>query len=362
MQIFGTKTAFFAPPNLMLSMQKKSNRRILAYILLLLLLLSAVFYVAKPYLDKKPPTPVAPVVKPRPNIPQIPVPNFNPDSAFLFVKKQVEFGPRVPNTPAHKKCAAWLVKEFQRFGFAVIEQKVSAPYYKGGTFNGVNIIAQYKPEAQKRICIAAHWDSRNEADKDNNNQNKPIDGADDGASGVGVLLELARTLKSHPVDVGVDLICFDLEDNGDDKGPSETWCLGSQYWAKNLHRPGYSPYYAILLDLVGAKGARFYKEGISREVAPQTVEKVWNMASSLGYSEYFVNEDGGGITDDHLFVVRGAQIPMIDIISTPNKGSSPFGDHHHTHNDNINIIDKNVLKAVGQTMTAVIFETHNGVL
>lgn len=345
-------------------MQKKTKRPILAYLLLFLLLLAAILYVVKPFLDQKS-TGVAPppaVDTPRPKTPQIPVPDFNPDSAFLFVKKQVDFGPRVPNTPAHQKCAAWLVQEFKRYGFEVIEQKMQAPYYKGGTFNGVNIIAQYKPEVQKRICIAAHWDSRNEADKDTKDINKPIDGADDGASGVGVLLELARTLHQHPVDVGVDLICFDLEDNGDDEGASDTWCLGSQYWAKNLHKPGYFPYYAILLDLVGAKGARFYKEGVSREVAPQTVEKVWNMANSLGYGEYFVNENRGNMIDDHLFVVRGAQIPMIDIISTPNDGEHQFGDHHHTHKDNINIIDKAVLKAVGQTMTAVIFETHNGVL
>jgi len=347
----------------MFSMQKKTKRPKLAYILIALLLLWAGFYVIQPYLNQKPNVPTPPKTEtPKPNIPQIAVPDFNADSAFLFVKKQVDFGPRVPNTPAHQKCAAWLVNEFKRYGFTVIEQKMQAPYYKGGTFNGVNIIAQYKPEAQKRICIAAHWDSRNEADKDTKDINKAIDGADDGASGVGILLEIARTLKNNPVDIGVDLICFDLEDNGDDQGAIETWCLGSQYWSKNLHRPGYSPYYAILLDLVGAKGARFYKEGISREVAPKTVEKVWNMAHSLGYGEYFVNEDRPGITDDHLFVVRGAQIPMIDIISMPNDGEHVFGSHHHTHADNINIIDKNVLKAVGQTMTAVIFETHNGVL
>ncbi len=344
-------------------MQNKSKRPLLAYGLIAVLLLSAVFYVIQPYLNQKtvPPKPVVSET-PKPNIPQIAVPDFNPDSAFHFVKKQLDFGPRVPNTPAHQKCAAWLVKEFQRLGLTVIEQKFQAPYYKGGTFNGVNIIAQYKPEAQKRICIAAHWDSRNEAEKDPSNPNKPIDGADDGASGVGVLLELARSLHNNPVDIGVDLICFDLEDNGDNGGESSTWCLGSQHWAKNLHKPGYFPYYAILLDMVGGKGARFYKEGISREVAPQTVEKVWNTASSLGYSEYFINEDRGGITDDHLFVVRGSNIPMIDIISMPNTGDHPFPDYHHTHNDNLSIIDKNVLKAVGQTMTAVIYQTYNGVL
>ncbi len=328
----------------------------MAYVLIAVLLLVAIAYVARPFL--KPSAPPAPPVA---NVPKVTAPDFLADSAFTNIKKQVEFGPRVPNTPAHKKCGEWLVKEFKRYGFSVIEQKVSAPYYKGGTMNGVNIIAQYKPEISKRICLAAHWDSRNEADKDTKDQNKAIDGADDGASGVGVLLEIARTLQQNPVDIGVDLICFDLEDNGNDDGASETWCLGSQYWSKNLHRPGYSPYYAILLDLVGAKGAKFYKEGISREVAPELVDRVWDLANNLGYSQYFIPENRGGITDDHLFVIRNARIPMIDIISLPNDGNSPFGAHHHTHSDDINIIDKNVLKAVGQTMTTLIYRTNAGV-
>jgi glutaminyl-peptide cyclotransferase len=328
----------------------------MAYVLIAVLLLVAIAYVARPFLN---PTPSPP--PPVSNVPKVTAPDFLADSAFAFVKKQVEFGPRVPNTPAHKKCGEWLVKEFKRYGFSVIEQKVSAPYYKGGTMNGVNIIAQYKPEISKRVCLAAHWDSRNEADKDTKNQNKAIDGADDGASGVGVLLEIARILQQNPVDIGVDLICFDLEDNGNDDGASETWCLGSQYWSKNLHRPGYSPYYAILLDLVGAQGAKFYKEGISREVAPELVDRVWDLANNLGYNQYFIPENRGGITDDHLFVIRNARIPMIDIISLPNDGNSPFGAHHHTHSDNINVIDKNVLKAVGQTMTTLIYRTNSGV-
>ncbi|HAD12985.1 MAG TPA: glutamine cyclotransferase [Saprospirales bacterium] len=337
-------------------MSKHTKRPVMAYVLIAVLLLVAIAYVARPFL--KPSAPPAPPVA---NVPKVTAPDFLADSAFTNIKKQVEFGPRVPNTPAHKKCGEWLVKEFKRYGFSVIEQKVSAPYYKGGTMNGVNIIAQYKPEISKRICLAAHWDSRNEADKDTKDQNKAIDGADDGASGVGVLLEIARTLQQNPVDIGVDLICFDLEDNGNDDGASETWCLGSQYWSKNLHRPGYSPYYAILLDLVGAKGAKFYKEGISREVAPELVDRVWDLANNLGYSQYFIPENRGGITDDHLFVIRNARIPMIDIISLPNDGNSPFGAHHHTHSDDINIIDKNVLKAVGQTMTTLIYRTNAGV-
>lgn len=299
-----------------------------------------------------------PVTPAAPAFPEGPVPDFNADSAFAFVKKQVDFGPRVPNTAAHKKCADWMASEFRRYGLTVIEQKFTVQHYKGGAFNSVNIIAQYKPELTKRILLAAHWDSRFMADKDTRDTLKPIDGADDGASGVGVLLELARNLSKMPADVGVDLICFDAEDSGDDGGASETWCLGSQYWAKNLHRPNYQPYYAILLDMVGAKGAKFYKEGISMEVAPGTVDKIWALANSLGYGDYFLNVTGKGITDDHVFVIRQARIPMIDVISMPNNDSDKlFGDYHHTHNDNMTIIDRAALKATGQTMAAVIWRT-----
>lgn len=290
------------------------------------------------------------------------MPSFNSDSAYAFVQKQVAFGPRVPNTPAHKNCAAWFASEFKRYGLNVIEQPYKAVHYTGTTFNAVNIIAEYKPESPKRILIAAHWDSRFQADKDATNKTKPIDGADDGASGVGVLLEIARTLQAHPVDVGVDLLLFDVEDQGDDGGESETWCLGSQYWSKNLHHPSYMPYSAILLDMVGGKDARFMKEGVSMQVAPQTVEKIWNLASSLGYGNYFNSNPRSGITDDHVFVVKNARIPMVDIISTPNEGDDPFPLHHHRHSDNMSAIDKNTLQAVGQTMTAFIYQTYNGVL
>jgi glutaminyl-peptide cyclotransferase len=342
-------------------MSKKKSRSRLAYFLIAALLISTVFVTIQPFLpalrkDTTPPTP------PPVTVEQVAVPDFNTDSAYLYVQKQVDFGPRVPNTAAHKKCAAWFSQEFKRHGLTVVEQAFKANHYKGTTFNAINIIAQYKPELPKRILLAAHWDSRFQADKDEKNQNKPIDGADDGASGVAVLLELARTLAATPVNVGVDIILFDVEDQGNDEGASETWCLGSQYWASNLHRPGYMPYSAVLLDMVGAKGAKFMKEGISLQVAPQTVDKIWNLAASLGYGNYFDPTPRSGITDDHVFVARGAGIPMVDIISTPNEGDDPFGRHHHRQADNMNVIDKNSLKAVGQTITAFVYQTYNGVL
>jgi glutaminyl-peptide cyclotransferase len=296
---------------------------------------------------------------------QVPVPQFSADSAFAYVKKQVDFGPRVPNSAAHKKCAAWLADKFKSRGLAVIEQPVQGPNYKGGTWTGVNIIGQYKPEQARRILVAAHWDSRFIADKDDRDTLKPILGADDGGSGVGVILELARLLQKSPVDIGVDFILFDLEDQGDDdkkSGDNSDWCLGAQHWSKNMHRPGYRPDYAILLDMVGAKGAQFKQEGVSMEVAPQFVEKVWNLASSLGHDQYFIGQKVQGITDDHYFVIKNARIPMINVVSMPNIGSGEnkiFGDYHHTHDDNMNVIDPNVLRAVGEVMTHVIYQTYN---
>lgn len=309
-----------------------------------------------------------PPVKPSAPTPvqQIAAPTFNADSAFLFVKKQVDFGPRVPNTEAHRKCAAWLVSEFKRHGMTVLEQKFQAPHYKGTTFNGINIIAQYKPEIPRRILLAAHWDSRFHADQDTKDQSKPILGADDGGSGVGILLEIARLLKEQPVDIGVDLVLFDAEDQGNDSDDgqdySKTWCLGAQHWSKNLHKPGYMPLFGILLDMVGGANPKFQKEGVSMQAAPGIVEKVWTTAASLGYSNVFVPEVGPSVTDDHYFVILNARIPMIDIISRPGGSKSGFVPHWHTHDDNMKAIDKNTLRMVGEVVTAVVYRTNGGVL
>lgn len=302
-------------------------------------------------------------------MPQVPVPAFSGDSAFAFVKKQVEFGPRVPGSDAHKSCAKWLATAFKNYGLNVIEQPFKAKTYFG-TLDAVNIIAQYKPELPNRILLCSHWDSRHIADKDNKDADKPILGADDGASGVGVLLEMARMLQQNPIDFGIDLICFDAEDLGDERvqsgnSPSmmqqqvstaETWCLGSQFWSRNLHTPKYTARFGILFDMVGASGARFPREGHSVAKASEFVNRIWGAAAELGYSDLFVNTLAGEITDDHYFVMRGTNIPTVDIIGMP-KTPPMFGDHHHTHFDNLSIIDHEVLKKVGQVAATVIYRT-----
>jgi Iap family predicted aminopeptidase len=289
----------------------------------------------------------------------ISVPNFNADSAYLFIKKQVGFGPRVPNTQAHKTCAGYLSEELQRFGAEVIEQRADLKAFDGTLLNAVNIIGSFNPSQNNRILLVAHWDTRPFADHDPNPENheKPIDGANDGASGVGVLLEIARQMGEKLPGIGVDIIFFDAEDYGqpsfDNRTEAEdSWCLGSQYWAKNPHKPGYSARYGILLDMVGAKDATFRKERVSMAYAPHVVDNVWRKARSLGYGDLFINREFRAITDDHLYINQLAGIPCIDIIDLRANG---FFEYWHTVNDTMDQIDKGTLKAVGQTLLEVIY-------
>ncbi len=289
-------------------------------------------------------------------------PNFNSDSAFFYIKKQVDFGPRVPNSAAHLECGNYLVSKLKDFGADVIEQKVVLKTYDGVSLNARNIIGVYNPDQEKRILLFAHWDTRPFADqaKDKSKQTQPILGANDGASGVGVLLEIARQLKETPVDIGIDIILFDAEDWGQPsfdahQVPGEWWCLGSQYWAKNPHTPNYRANFGILLDMVGASNATFYKEGYSVEYASNITEKIWRLASKLGYGDYFKNKKGGYITDDHVAVNQMHRAPSVNIIHTSEETPHGFGDFWHTHNDDMSVINKKTLKVVGQTVLEVIY-------
>lgn len=291
------------------------------------------------------------------------VPKFERDSALAYVQAQVDFGPRVLQTAAHDSCRDWMVQKFESFGATVIAQDFKANVYTGESFDATNIIAQYNPGAKKRILLAAHWDSRHQADSplSQERQGEAILGADDGGSGVAVLLEVARQLQANPIDMGVDIILFDAEDYGESgTNNTESWGLGSQYWSRNFHTKGYRPKYGILLDMVGSKGARFPIEQFSARYAPQVVQKVWKLAQSMGYNNYFVQADGGAVTDDHYFVNTIAKIPMIDIINRPVNSQTGFGRYWHTHNDDMGIIDKRTLRAVGQVVLAVIYREASG--
>ena len=292
---------------------------------------------------------------------KVPIPAFQRDSAYAFVEKQVAFGPRVLGAEAHETCADWMAKKLESYGAKVIRQDFKANVYTGESYDATNVIAQFNPDRKKRVLLAAHWDSRHIADSPLSQERteEPILGADDGGSGVGVLLEIARQLQANPIEMGVDIVLFDAEDYGEEQN-ANSWGLGSQYWSRNLHVKGYKPKYGILLDMVGSKDARFGREQFSVRYAPQVVDKVWNLAQGMGYTNYFVNAEVGGITDDHYFVNTIARIPMIDIINRPIGSQTGFGDYWHTHEDDMGVINKRTLGAVGQVVLAVVYREANG--
>lgn len=283
-------------------------------------------------------------------------PSFSSDSALLFIKQQCEFGPRVPNTSAHDKCAEYLVEKLKSYGLIVTTQKYTATAYDQTVLKGTNIIGQLHPEMDKRIVLFSHWDSRHVCDNDNlENRNQPVMGANDGASGVAVLLEVARQLQIENDSVGVDIVFLDLEDYGqpsfetDEK--QDTWCLGAQYLARN-------PYYdkrprkGILLDMVGASSPYFGFDQISLNYAEPLLQEVWSAAHSLGFSSSFIPDISGAVLDDHYYLNTIAAIPTIDIIDyNQNRG---FPSTWHTVNDTPDNIDKKSLQMVGEVLLSVL--------
>ena len=289
-------------------------------------------------------------------------PVFSADSAYKFCQEQCDFGPRTMNSEAHERCGEWIADKFRQYGLEVTLQRADLYGYDGTKLKSTNIIASYKPEQASRVLVCAHWDSRPWADNDPDeaNHHKPVLAANDGASGVAVMLEVARQIDS--LQIGVDFICFDAEDwgapqwvDGDDVEGYD-WALGAHHWSENLHREGYTARYGILLDMVGGQGAQFYQERFSLDYASDVVRRVWTAAEVVGYSSYFPKREGGMITDDHVPVNQKAKIPCIDIIPYyPDCQASSFGPTWHTVNDNMQHIDKNTLQAVGQTLVQVLF-------
>lgn len=290
-------------------------------------------------------------------------PAFMADSAMAYCQAQCDFGPRTMNSKAHDLCEEWIVNKFKGFGLEVETQKADLTGWDGTKLHSTNIIARFNPQAERRILICAHWDSRPWADNDpdSTNWHKPVLAANDGASGVGVMLEVARLLQNDTtLAIGVDLVCFDAEDYGTpqwaekNEDSENTWALGAQYWAKNLPE-NYKPQFGILLDMVGGQGAKIYQEQNSIRYAASIVDKVWSAARHAGFSSVFANEVGGGVTDDHI-PVNEAGIPTVDIIPFyPDCRQSSFGPTWHTINDDMEHLDINTLKAVGQTLIQVIY-------
>jgi len=282
-------------------------------------------------------------------------PRFNADSAYAFIQKQVDFGPRVPNSGGHRNCGDFLQAKLTEYADQVQVQQFESTSQSGERFQLRNFIASFNPQAPRRLLFGAHWDTRAKADKHQEDPNVAFDGANDGASGVGVLLEIARLISKDTLQLGVDLIFFDAEDQG---GLGLDWCLGSKHWSTNKHKSGYSAYYGVLLDMVGARNATFPHEHYSKQFAPSIVNKVWNEGHKAGFSRYFIFGDGGAIEDDHYYVNVNAKIPMVNIIDMIPDGvdrSDAFKPYHHRPQDNMDIISTETLNAVGTTVVHLIY-------
>lgn len=312
--------------------------------------------------EPKPVSTPAPAKPKKPEIKLVETPIFSQEKAFEYVQKQVDFGPRVPNSAAHKACAAWLQSELTELGWEASVQETTVKSYNGIDLEIFNVMGRFNLEAKNRILLCAHWDTRPYADRDNERQSQPIDGANDGASGVGVLLEIARVLAMDSIgpEIGVDIVFFDAEDYGKPEASmignsTNSWCLGSQYWSKNIPFENYKPEYGILLDMVGSGHAVFPKDGVSMYYAQPVVNKVWDFAHKMGYTNYFINAIGPELTDDHVPLNTIAKIPTIDIIHYE-LGRRDFGSFHHTHEDNMEGIDKTTLKVVGSVLLQTIYQ------
>ncbi len=296
----------------------------------------------------------------------IKVPAFNADSAYYFTQTQVDFGPRIPGTKAHKKCLDFIVAELEKDSLHPMVQTSKARTFDGKQYEFNNVMISSDPKNNARILICTHWDTRPWSDMEAVDSNKPFDGADDGASGVAMLLEVARHLKG--AGVGVDLVFFDLEDYGQQEGKNgettkypeqdNTWCLGSQYWAKNLPTNFIMPRYGILLDMVGGKDAVFPMEGTSLMYAPKVVNHIWDIASTLGYSGYFTRDRTAPTIDDHKYVNELAGIPTIDIVHYDVK-TRDYPYFHHKQSDNMSVIDKKTMGVVGNLLLHVIYLEKN---
>jgi hypothetical protein len=283
---------------------------------------------------------------------------FDGDSALAYARAQVAFGPRVPGTDGHRRAGDWIAAQMRARADSVEVQSWKHVTAKGDTLPLRNIIARFKPAMTQRVLYLAHWDTRPTADSDRNlgARQRPIPGANDGASGVGLLIALADAFRKTPPTVGVDLLFVD----GEDYGAFEDWAdtsknkdvlIGSQYFANRLP-PAYKPIFGVLFDMIGDASLQIYQETHSVNAAPEVVARVWQTAKELGYSKYFIPEVKGGVTDDHLPLIRKG-LRVIDVIDADYclDGGVECGTSernlHHTMQDTIERISAKSLQIVG---------------
>ncbi len=310
--------------------------------------------------DTSTPPPAQPSSPSASAIPPAPVPSFDADRAFKDIETQVDFGPRVPNTPAHSKEVEFLQKELLACTPSVVLQPFTAQGYKAGeTLNLTNIIASFNPSATWRILILTHYDSRPWADEDPNpaNHDKPVPAANDGGSGTAVMLELAREMKEHAPPIGVDLLFDDGEDYGKyTVDELNRYFLGVKNFVAS--KPAnFNPRFAILLDMVGDKNAQFEPEQNSVQSAPNYVSEVWNTATALGLS-HFKSVQGQSISDDHMPLIQ-AGIPSVDIIDGELVGHvapQPDRKYWHTIDDLPKHLSPETLGEVGKLLLTLIYD------
>ena len=274
-------------------------------------------------------------------------PDFDADAAFALLERQVGFGPRVPGTEGHAAQLAWMRAYLEERADTVVVQPFTHTGPRGETLELTNLFARFRPDVRDRVLLLAHWDTRPTADEepDSVRRLQPIDGANDGASGTAVLLQLADVLSRHSPPIGVDLLLVD----GEDYAPDHMY-LGATWFAENKPR-GYEPFYGILLDMVADETPRFQQEGYSREYAPEVVDRVWRMAERLGYAALFPPTRGIHVTDDHV-PLNEAGIRTIDIIDFD---YGPGNAYWHTLDDTLDHVRPEGLEAVGTVIAELIY-------
>ena len=280
------------------------------------------------------------------------VPEFSGKNAFQYLEKQCSFGPRNPGSIGYKECLTFLLQELVATADTVWTQPFTYDdLHRGGSYDLQNIIARFNPKAEKQILLGAHWDTRPWSDKESDieNHNIPIMGANDGASGVAVLLEITHILKSNPAEIGVTIVFFDGEDLGM-SGENTSYAQGSQYFAKNLPIP--KPDHAIILDMVGDKHLHLPIERLSYRHAPRLAREIWKLANRLNLPA-FDQSLGYSIFDDHVPLWEFAEIPAIDIIDFdyPHK----FDNYWHTQEDTPDKCSPASLEQVGTLLTHHIY-------
>ena len=275
---------------------------------------------------------------------------FDAAQAMAWVRFQVAAGPRVPGMPGHKAVADWLVKELRARADSVEVQAFAHVTVSGDTLRLENILARFRPADPNRILYVTHWDTRPVAENepDSSKRNQPIPGANDGASGTAMLLEVADALKKTPPGVGVDLLFVDGEDYGSFETDSlKDVLIGARYFAQHLP-PGYHPLFAVLWDMIGGKDQQIYEEGYSLERAPEVVERVWSTAEDLHLGAMFRPVPEGGIVDDHV-PLQDAGIRAIDVIGYEN-----YKQWHHTLEDTPDKMSETALGDVGRLALALL--------